>query len=294
MFERLQLLAKSALSLVSNWDTFFAAVAIAGAAAIIVGLLEILVDAKSSSLARIVKNRKSATIDALFWFFHFTPLFSIVLALSTFGVLNIVKIFLHEFSADLVRIEDGIFKFLLLFVVYDFVGYVAHRIMHSNSFTWRFHAFHHSARSFNIMTVHRVHPVDSAVIKFFQTFVALVLGASAIDVFWFSFAVLLLGTVKHSNLLVTYPKPFNLIIQSPAQHWVHHSENPEHYDTNFGEILQIWDVLFRTHRDLTSDELKNLKIGTPDTVAFHDNLWELLIWPYRSVLNLKKGSKKRS
>jgi sterol desaturase/sphingolipid hydroxylase (fatty acid hydroxylase superfamily) len=291
MIEKLTQLANSAISLVSNWESFFASIALAGSAAIIVAILEVVVDKKSTSLAKVIENKKSATIDAIFWIFHFTPLFSIILALSTFGILNVAKIFLHEMTADLMQLEDSVIKFLLLFVAYDLIGYVAHRFMHSNSFTWRFHAFHHSARSFNIMTVHRVHPVDSAVIKFFQTLVALILGATLIDIFWFSFAVLLLGTVKHSNLIVSYPKPFNWIIQSPAQHWVHHSENPDHYDTNFGEILQIWDVLFGTHRDLSKKELKELKIGTPDTIAFHDDLWKLLIWPYQSIFNSKHKSK---
>ena len=288
MLEEIYALVENTYALVMNWDTFFAAVKTAGAAALIVALVELFVDSKSSSIFKALQNRKSASIDLLFWLFHFTPVFSVILAVSTLGVLNIVKYFLHGVPFYIVQMEDGLFKFLLLFVAYDFVGYVAHRIMHANSFTWRFHAFHHSARSFNILTVHRVHPVDSAVIKFFQTLVVLLLGASVVEIFWFSFTVLLLGTIKHSNLIVNYPKPFNFLIQSPAQHWVHHSENSDHYDTNFGEILQIWDVIFGTHLDLPKEELRSLTIGTPDTVSFHDNLWELLIWPYHAAIKKRR------
>lgn len=287
MFEEM---IQESISLVTNWDSFVAAVAFAGAIAIFVAVVELLIDANSSSLQRIIKNRKSATIDILSWFFHYSPLFSIVLAASTFGVLNVVKLFLHAKMPVLIGLEDGLAKFFLLFIAYDFLGYWGHRLMHSSEFTWKFHEFHHSARTFNIFTVHRVHPVDSAVVKFFQTFVVLAIGATTVDVVWFTVLTLLLGTVKHSNLIVNYPKPFNIIVQSPGQHWIHHSENSTHYNKNFGEILQIWDFIFRTHCDLPNEELKHLAIGTPDTKDFHDSFSKLFFWPYKSVVSKTKRS----
>ena len=36
---------------------------------------------------------------------------------------------------------------------------------------------------------------------------------------------------------------------SPALHWLHHSDNPDHYDCNFSNTLTIWDKLFGTFKD---------------------------------------------
>lgn len=286
----LENLFRNSIELVTNWDSFFQAVAVAGLASILFGIIELIVDAKSSSVERILKEKKSAAIDIVSWFFHYSPLFSIVLAASTFGTLNIVKLFFHTQLPGLITIEDGVTKFFLLFIAYDFVGYWGHRLMHSNDFTWKFHEFHHSARTFNIFTVHRVHPVDSAVIKFFQTLVVLVIGATTMEVVWFTSLTILLGTVKHSNLVINYPKPFNIMVQSPAQHWIHHSENPAHYEKNFGEILQIWDFMFGTHLDLPKEELKQLSLGTPDTRDFHDSFSRLFFLPYKSSIKKIKRS----
>jgi len=34
---------------------------------------------------------------------------------------------------------------------------------------------------------------------------------------------------------------------SPAQHQIHHSDNPKHFDANFGSPLVLWDRLFSCH-----------------------------------------------
>jgi sterol desaturase/sphingolipid hydroxylase (fatty acid hydroxylase superfamily) len=271
------------LSNLFNLDGFFAAVIFAGSIALVVALVELLIDAKSSSVMQIIRHKKSALIDILFWFFHFSPLFVVVMGLSTLGIINIIKAFLHISTEAVPHLADGTLLFLILFVVYDFAGYLTHRIMHSSEITWRFHELHHSARSFNIFTVHRVHPVDSAIIKFAQTLVVLLLGASVHEVFLFTVITLLLGTAKHSNLIYGYPGIFKYLIQSPAQHWIHHSQNPLHFNKNFGEILQIWDVIFGTACNLPRDDLKNLKIGTDYTVDFHDSFIRLLVDPYKQI-----------
>jgi sterol desaturase/sphingolipid hydroxylase (fatty acid hydroxylase superfamily) len=33
---------------------------------------------------------------------------------------------------------------------------------------------------------------------------------------------------------------------TPQSHRVHHSDQPEHYDHNFGAVLSIWDRIFHT------------------------------------------------
>ncbi len=40
--------------------------------------------------------------------------------------------------------------------------------------------------------------------------------------------------------------PLKYILVTPQSHRVHHSDQPEHIDKNFGNFLSIWDFIFGT------------------------------------------------
>jgi hypothetical protein len=40
----------------------------------------------------------------------------------------------------------------------------------------------------------------------------------------------------------------NNIILTPSHHRVHHAKNPQYMDTNFCNLLNIWDKVFRTYK----------------------------------------------
>jgi len=148
-----------------------------------------------------------------------------------------------------------------LFVMDDLSRYVVHRLLHRLPVLWAFHKVHHTAASLNPLTVYRTHPVEgviyvlrSAVVHgactgafvfFFgdQVTLATVMGAAV-----FSVAFNALGAnLRHSNVALGYWKPVERLFISPAQHQIHHSSAQRHVDRNFGAVLAVWDVLFRTH-----------------------------------------------
>ncbi|MFT5708584.1 MAG: sterol desaturase/sphingolipid hydroxylase (fatty acid hydroxylase superfamily), partial [Oceanospirillaceae bacterium] len=34
---------------------------------------------------------------------------------------------------------------------------------------------------------------------------------------------------------------------SPAQHQIHHSVNPHHFNKNYGAVIALWDKIFNSH-----------------------------------------------
>jgi creatinine amidohydrolase/Fe(II)-dependent formamide hydrolase-like protein len=52
--------------------------------------------------------------------------------------------------------------------------------------------------------------------------------------------------LRHSEIWLNYPAWLSNILISPAQHQVHHSSDPKHFDTNMGLIFAFWDRLFGT------------------------------------------------
>ncbi|WP_415913000.1 sterol desaturase family protein [Neptuniibacter sp. QD37_11] len=155
---------------------------------------------------------------------------------------------------------------IYMMVIVDFALFFAHYLMHKSKFLWEFHKVHHSAQVLNPITVARMHPVDYLVngtiilacstvgvglwllfIPF--TFEELTILGSSMFIFLF---YLLGGILRHSHVWLSYGKKIEHFLISPAQHQVHHSAMPKHYNKNMGMKLAIWDHLFGTLYTTTS------------------------------------------
>jgi len=151
---------------------------------------------------------------------------------------------------------------LSLFVADDLSRYLLHRLLHRVPALWAFHKVHHSARTLSPLTVYRIHPVEgllfalrSALVQgtIIAAFVfafgdgldlATVLGANVL-LFAFNAAG---SNLRHSHIAFGYGERLERVLMSPAQHQLHHSSDPRHFDCNFGAALSLWDWLAGTHR----------------------------------------------
>ena len=144
---------------------------------------------------------------------------------------------------------------VVLFILDDFSRYLLHRLMHRIPLLWRFHKAHHSATNLTPLTVLRTHPIEAVLFSLRAIIVhSLCLGVfffffadsvSLIEIFGSSMFVVIfhsLGSnLRHSHVNLSYWNWLEKILISPAQHQLHHSINPKHYDCNFGAVLAIWD-----------------------------------------------------
>lgn len=182
---------------------------------------------------------------------------------------------------------------LVLFVVDDLARYGVHRLMHAVPLLWAFHKVHHSATRLNPLTVLRTHPVEGVVFAlrgalvqgvciglFVYSFgdrvsLIMVLGANAVK-----FAFNALGAnLRHSEVPIRYWPWLENILLSPAQHQIHHSENPRHHDRNFGVALACWDRLFGTH--CHSEPGQALRYGLGPASNDPHSLYTLYLLPFR-------------
>ena len=147
-----------------------------------------------------------------------------------------------------------------LFAMADLAFFVAHFAMHRIPVLWAFHKVHHSAPVLIPLTVFRRHPVD---ILFEGAVSGVLLGFSYGLLGWMAgkvpsaheilgvnvllFACLLIGfNLQHSHVWMTYG-PLDAVLISPAAHQIHHSDDPAHFDRNFGNMLSVWDRLVGTY-----------------------------------------------
>ncbi len=134
---------------------------------------------------------------------------------------------------------------LLMLFGADFLRYWMHRAFHRFTLLWRLHAVHHSPHRLYWLNVGRFHPFEKAVQYLADALPFIVLGVpqSVLAVYFVFFAIN--GFFQHSNCSVRLG-PLNYIVSGPELHRWHHSQRAVEADTNFGNNLIVWDVLFGT------------------------------------------------
>ena len=183
----------------------------------------------------------------------------------------------------------------------DFFAYWYHRWFHDVRWLWPFHALHHSAEDLSPVTAFRHHPVfeiGSTLTGTLAIGVAqgLMLGllVGNLDVATIAgtnvaYALFNLTTanLRHSHIWLRYPRWLEHLLISPAQHQVHHSVDPRHYNRNYGEMLAIWDWAFGTLYLTEGDE--KIRFGllpSPSLARLSDpqpSLRQALTEPFRAL-----------
>jgi len=134
---------------------------------------------------------------------------------------------------------------VLMLVVAEFPRYWLHRLAHTWPPLWKFHAVHHAPKIIYWLNVGRFHPVDKT-LQFVGDSLPFILVGVAPEVLKLYFVFYAVnGFFQHSNCKLRLG-PLNWIISGPELHRWHHSILPEQSNTNYGNNLIIWDVLFRT------------------------------------------------
>lgn len=185
--------------------------------------------------------------------------------------------------------ERGLLAAVILFFVEDFIRYLNHYLHHRVPVLWPFHAVHHSAEVLTPLTFLRGHPLYYGIQRLITSLVAgsaqaalLFLVVGQIE-FWvlysgtvaFHVYIFLGAHIRHSHIPLSYGRLVEHIFISPAQHQIHHSADPQHFDKNFGEIFAIWDWIFDTLYIPTGDEKLVYGVG--------DSKGRLIAQPYPTL-----------
>ena len=135
-------------------------------------------------------------------------------------------------------------------IVADFVAYWGHRLLHTG-WVWHTHAWHHSPKYLYFLSGIRSTPLH--ILVFFGVYSLVYIFIPIPDIEFILIAVLMLHTVSdhliHSNIRLPYPRQIEYLIVTPRYHFVHHSTNRDHSDSNYGFIFTCWDHIFGTYTD---------------------------------------------
>jgi sterol desaturase/sphingolipid hydroxylase (fatty acid hydroxylase superfamily) len=163
------------------------------------------------------------------------------------------------------------------FVIADFLSYWAHRGLHGRAL-WAFHAIHHGSDEMDWLSTVRNHPVNVVLQRLALTAPLLLLGYPVAVVLAIGPAMALYNIFTHANLDWRFG-PLRYVLVSPPLHRWHHTPESAGCNSNFGEALAIWDVIFGTY---------HLPEGAPQRLGLDDgppeDFFGQTLWPVRYYL----------
>jgi sterol desaturase/sphingolipid hydroxylase (fatty acid hydroxylase superfamily) len=176
---------------------------------------------------------------------NLSPLIPVIV---TAGMVSAFVIWLFSGVAGfaVAKLPVNVWTILGAIVLVDFMYYWDHRFGHRVRALWAVsHSVHHSSPLFNQTTALRISFVDGFISPWYYTPVILIgfdpfLVASAFGM------VLAYQQWIHTETIGKLGW-FDVIMNSPSNHRVHHGVQVQYLDKNYGGIFMIWDHLFGTY-----------------------------------------------
>lgn len=209
--------------------------------------------------------------------FHLTRYLSIIFSFGLFYFFEDINYNYKSFS--LVNfIPNTIVRTVVSLLAFDCIKYWSHRMLHKIPFLWEFHKFHHSGESMSILLAHRFHPMETIIGVIVYTLVFLIMGNSVDETIIVLYCIQILVHIQHSKVPWNFGKIGEYFIYSPFAHKIHHSNNPEHFDKNFGTLTPIWDKLFGTWYN--KGKASDISVGISDNY-FNKSIFGAYLTPYK-------------
>ena len=145
------------------------------------------------------------------------------------------------------------------YIVWEFGHFLYHYWAHKVRLLWCLHSTHHAPENMNLSVTYAHFFLEAPYADTIRTTVCILSGVHPELLFFIMFVDGTYGAFIHvgENMIKNGKLGFlNKIILTPFHHRIHHARNPTYIDTNFCNLLNIWDIAFGT----LQNEDKKIKI----------------------------------
>ena len=135
------------------------------------------------------------------------------------------------------------------YVVWELGHFIYHYLGHKVRLFWCLHSTHHAPESMNLFVSHAHFFLEAPYADIIRTTTCILLGLSPPLLFLIMFIDGFWGMFIHAGEHILKDGRLGRLqswILTPSHHRVHHSRNPLYIDTNFCNLLNIWDRVFGT------------------------------------------------
>lgn len=199
--------------------------------------------------------RKDFWLDAFYMFFNYFFFNLLIYAALSTATQTLFSDFMgfiglpNKYVFDFMSSSPEWLRILVFFLLYDFIQWTVHNLLHRIPFLWRFHRVHHSVTEMGFAAHLRYHFMENIIYRLFLfTFLSYLLHFKLPNLFWLYAATTLIGHLNHANLALPYG-PLKYILNNQRLHIWHHAKSlPTSHPQgmNFAISLSIWDYLFGT------------------------------------------------
>jgi sterol desaturase/sphingolipid hydroxylase (fatty acid hydroxylase superfamily) len=140
-------------------------------------------------------------------------------------------------------------KLVLSLMALDLIAqYGVHYFLHKVRWMWRLHLVHHTDKNVDVTTGTRHHPLDFLLRELFALLAVVIMGMPVAFYFFYRILSILFTYWTHANLKLPFwlDKGLTVIIVTPNMHKFHHHHQLPWTDSNYGNMLSIWDRIFGT------------------------------------------------
>src|SRR5690348_3958679 len=161
------------------------------------------------------------------------------------------------------------------YIIWAFFHFIYHYLAHIVRLLWCLHSLHHAQQAMNLSVTYTHFILEAPYADFILTTICILFGVSPALLFFIMFIDGTWGAFIHvgENIMKDGRLGFlNKIILTPSHHRVHHARNPLYMDTNFCNLLNIWDKAFHTFQN----ERKEVEIEYGITRKMNPNsFWDM-------------------
>ncbi|HEY0412932.1 MAG TPA: sterol desaturase family protein [Allosphingosinicella sp.] len=155
---------------------------------------------------------------------------------------------------------------LVTVLVRNLATYAVHRLSHALPLFWRVHRVHHADTRLDLSTGFRNHPLELAIVVPILAAISIGCGLDAGTLIVYEAVAVGFALWTHANLRLPggLERALRRLLVTPAMHHVHHSSRRAETDSNYGDVLSLWDHLFGTYCDLPEETLRATRFGLGD------------------------------
>jgi ornithine lipid hydroxylase len=167
----------------------------------------------------------------------------------------------------------------LAMIITGFGGYWSHRLMHEIPLLWRFHAVHHSPGRLYWLNASRFHPFDTTFSYLMSTTPLILLGVPDEILVFVTVWITVHGLFQHCNIDIKLGF-LNYIFSMTELHRWHHSLKMEEANSNYGNNIIFWDIVFGTMYYPKNEEASE-NIGLHDIEHFPEKYLDQILIPFQ-------------
>ncbi|MUP45110.1 sterol desaturase family protein [Gramella sp. BOM4] len=152
-------------------------------------------------------------------------------------------------------------ELILAIMVLDLIAqYTVHYLLHKVKWMWRLHLIHHTDTHVDATTGTRHHPFDFVIRESFALLAVIITGMPVAFYLFYRILSVFFTYFTHANIGMP-PKldqALSFVFVTPNMHKFHHHYQLPWTDSNYGNMLSIWDHIFGT---FVYDDPKKIRYG---------------------------------